>query len=275
MRPSVRSWPLSVLLLTTSAQAQDMAPPEEKAPRLLQIAGQGAGSWSTGNTRSWILNAALRTSLRLGPNQWTMSGIYTYSAATTAPSGAPPDAPAEHYVADSNLYGRARYDRSFLGMKNAVFVGMLAFRDTSSGFAARYMPYVGYERILLHKPKLGELWVEGGYRLAYESLDRDPAALREGLPATRWVHGPTAFVGGKLELSETTNLEVGVEALEDVRQWRDLRINTFASATSYVARGFSFGLSWNSRWLWEPIGDRVPLDTSLQAVLISQLDIDL
>lgn len=257
------------MLAPAAARAQDNAPPESDR-RVLDISGQGGTSWSTGNTRAFALNAAFRGALRLGENQLNLSAIYNYSSATAAPSGAPVDAPQNHYVADDNIYGRIRYDRTFLGTRNAAFLGFLAFRDASAGFNARLMPLAGYERVIVQKEKIGEIWTELGYRASYEHLNRDAAALLQGLPNERLVHGPTAYLGGKLELSPTFEMDLGVEAQERLTDWSDLRMNVIASAMSFVGRSFSFGVNFTARYLLTPIGARAHTDTSLQAVLVSQ-----
>lgn len=251
-----------------AASAQDNAPPEEEK-RVLDLSGQMAASWATGNTRALVVNAGFRGAVRLNQNQLTLSALYNYQAATAAPAGSPPDAPEAHY-ADRNYYARLRYDRSFLGDRNAIFVGLLAFRDVGSGFDSRLMPYVGYERVLLSRRGVGELWVEGGYRLAHEDLNRDQRARDDGLPGDRWVHGPTAFVGGKVELTQTFVADVGVETMDSVGHWGDVRVNVIANAMSFIGHGFAFGTNFTMRYLREPIGDRAHVDTSLQAVLAAQ-----
>lgn len=263
----------SLVLLPAAAAAQDNAPPENDDG--LNVSGQGGLSWSTGNTKALVASMAVRSDLKVGPNQFAVSTFYSYSAATVVPEGAPDDAPAQHFVADNTMYGRLRYDRSFLGDRNALFLGVVAFRDTSSGFNARVMPFTGYERILLQKDNVGELWVEGGYRTAYELLNRDPQALRDGVPSDRLVHGPTAFVGGKIDISPQFSLDLGFEGQERLTDWHDFRINAVASAMSFIGHSLSFGLNFNARYLLTPIGARAHTDTSLQAVLVSAHDFPL
>ena len=265
---------LALVFLPAEALAQDNAPPATEK-RVLDVSGQGGISWATGNTKAALVSAAIRASLRLGANQVSLSSFYTYSGATTQPSDGPPDAPQQHYVADNNTYARIRYDRSFLGERNAAFVGFLAFRDTSSGWNSRFMPFVGYERVVLQKEHVGELWVEGGYRASYEHLNLDQRAKDEGLPRVRLVHGPTALVGGKLEITPTFELDLGVEAQERLTDWNDLRMNVIASAMSFIGHSVSFGVNFTARYLLTPIGARAHTDTSLQAVIVSQHDFPL
>lgn len=259
---------VTFLLVAASARAQDNAPPESQK-RVLDLSGQAALSWASGNTRAMVVNAGFRSAIRLDDNQLTLSGLYNYQAATTQPSGAPPEAPAERY-SGSNLYARLRYDRSFFDDENALFVGLVAFRDTSSGFDSRLMPYVGYERVLVSKENLGEIWVEGGYRLAHEDLNRDQRARDLGLPGARLQHGPMAFVGSKLEITPTFVADVGVELIDSVGAWSDVRINLVANAMSFIGKGFAFGTNLTVRYLHDPIGARAHTDTSLQAVLAAQ-----
>ena len=194
---------------------------------------------------------AARSGVKIGPNQLAVSTFYSYSAATAVPEGAPQDAPAERFVADNTMYGRLRYNRSFLGDRNAHFVGVVAFRDTSSGFDARLMPFVGYECILLQRDHVGELWVEGG-------------------TAPR-----TSCSVGKIDLPPQFSLDLGFEAQERLTDWSDFRIDAVASAMTFLGHRLSFGVSFNARYLLTPIGARSHTDTSLQAVLVSAHDFPL
>ena len=133
----------------------------------------------------------------------------------------------------------------------------------------------GYERTLLQKDKVGELWVEGGYRAAYEMLNLDPQAMTEGYPDNRLVHGPTAYLGSKLDLAPHFEVDLGVEAQERLTDWSDLRMNVIASAMSFIGNSFSFGANFTARYLLTPIGARAHTDTSLQAVLVSAHDFPL
>lgn len=256
------------LLLPRFAHAQDNAPPESEK-RVIDLSGQVAASWAAGNTRAFVLNAGVRGALRLNQNQLTLSGLYNHQAATTQPSGAGPDDPTQHY-SDRNMYARIRYDRSFLGDRNALFVGLLGFRDSSSGFDSRVMTYGGYERIVADKPGLGEIWVEAAYRAVHEDLNRDEKARADGLPGDRFIHGPMAMVGGKLELTPTFVADVGVELMDTVGAWSDVRLNLIANAMSFIGKGFAFGTNFTMRYLHDPIGARAHTDTSLQAVLAAQ-----
>ena len=260
---------LALLSTARVATAQDMAPPEDAEKPALSLGGQAGVSWATGHTKSLVANAALRASLRSGSNQLTLSGVFAYSSAEAVPEGEAKNAPEKRFVADDNVYARVRYDRFFLE-RNAAFFGFLAFRDPSSGFTSRFMPYAGLLRTLLEKKSVWALWGEAGYRGAVERLDLDDAAVAAGLPQQRFVHGPSAFLGYRVSLSPTVSFDVGAEALTDVRQPTDLRVNTFGSLISFIAGDSSFGVSWNSRYLLEPIGDRNALDTSLQVVFLNQ-----
>jgi hypothetical protein len=73
-----------------------------------------------------------------------------------------------------------------------------------------------------------------------------------------------------VSLSDAVDLDAGVEALANVRRFGDVRVNTFVSLISKIAGDLSFGVSFNSRYLTEPVGDRAPLDTSMQVVFLHQ-----
>lgn len=278
---------LALALAARTAAAQDIAPPTEEKESgkgaakdegaaegphpedRLKLGAQLGGSWATGNTKSFVLNAALRSSIRVERHQLTLSGVFAYTTAREVPEGAADGASAVKIVADDNVYGRVRYD-FFLTPKSTVFGGFLGFRDPSSGFLYRWMPYAGYLQVLASSPGKFELWAEGGYRLAWERLSRDEQAVAEGVDRWRVVHGPTLFVGTQVSLSDTVDLDAGVEALANVRRFEDVRVNTFASLLSKIAGDLSFGASFNSRYLTEPVGARAPLDTSLQVVFVHQ-----
>lgn len=280
---------LSLALTVRSAVAQDISPPTEEkeggeegkggdqakqakaggSSDRLKLGGQLGGSWSTGNTKSFVLTGGVRSVLRVDRHQLTASVNGAYTTAREVPEGASEGEPARRFVADDNVYGRLRYDL-FLGERNSAFVGFLGFRDPSSGFLYRWMPYAGLLQVLAASPGRFELWAEGGYRVAWERLARDARAASEGLGPWRFVQGPAAFLGVQISLSENVDLDAGVEALTDVRRPGDVRVNTFASLLSKIAGDLSFGANFNSRYLAEPIGDRERLDTSMQIVFLHQ-----
>ncbi|MEO7093159.1 MAG: DUF481 domain-containing protein, partial [Polyangiales bacterium] len=129
-------------------RAQDAAPPVEEGGSKdeTRLGGLLGGSWSSGNSNSYAANLQLRVTHRRGDEQLMWSGSVGYGRAT-APhheDESDPDAEDHDFKTDSLYYTRLRYDHFFLE-KNALFLAALAFRDTSSGFRARYSPYAGYQ----------------------------------------------------------------------------------------------------------------------------------
>lgn len=268
------------LLAPASALAQDSAPPagEARVPGAppppperdaTRVQVQLGGSWSEGNSRSYALNVAARLALRRGDNQLTASGQVSYSRVFAPLTDAPPGAAPVDVTSDSMFQAQLRYDRFFLD-RNAVFARGLAFRDTSSGFAARWSGGFGYLRVLAARPRSHNLWVEGGYDLAAESLERDPEAVRAGLPGSRLVHLARSLVGFQAQPSEAVSADVAAEVQLDVPDPDDWRVNGVASLMARVAGDLHLGVNLNLRYLHAPVGAREPLDTSTQLVALYQ-----
>ncbi len=260
---------------SAAAQSQDVAPPieeEGKSNDKMRLSAQVGGSWSTGNTKAYAANSQARFAIRRGNNQLTWSGVANYSRATASPASSDPDAEETTYVADSLWYTRARYDR-FVLEKSTVFVGGQFFRDSGSGFRARAAGDVGVTRTLFATEPF-ELYAEAGFRLMREWLLLDRAAREDGLPTQRWLYSPTLAVGTVINLNETLNFEVGAEGLYAVNNKGDFRMFGFASLINRIGKGFALGMNFNLRYVRMPIGDREPLDSQLQLVLIGDATYD-
>jgi hypothetical protein len=259
----------TVTAWSARGRAQDAAPPvEEGSKDETRLGGLFGGSWSSGNSKSYAANLQLRFSHRRGDEQLMWSGAASHGRAT-APhheDESDPDAEEHAFKTDSLYYTRVRYDHFFLE-HNTLFVAALAFRDTSSGFRARYSPYVGYQRTFIATESF-ELWTDVGYRLAREVLFLDRKAIDDGFAEKRWVHGPLVTLGVELELDETLDADLAIEAQQAVNREKDFRLFGIASLTHRLGKGFSLGMNFNLRYHREPIGDREPLDTQLLVVAI-------
>jgi putative salt-induced outer membrane protein YdiY len=261
---------LGLLILPRVALAQDSAPPVEESGKTDQthLSGQLGGTWSSGNSKSYSANFQTRVSHRRGNSQLTWSGVFNYGRATAQhlEDDDNPDAPEHKFKTDSLYYTRLRYDHFFYE-KNTVFLAALAFRDSSSGFRARYSPYFGYERILIAGESF-KLWTDLGYRFAHEILFLDQKARQDGMAERRWVHGPLLTLGMELKLNETLDLDISVEAQQALNREKDLRFFSVTNLTNRIGKGFALGMNFNARYHREPIGDRSPLDTQLQVVAL-------
>lgn len=261
------SFALVTLAPSSRASAQDAAPPIEGGSHdRTKVSGQLGGSWSSGNSRSYSANTQVRLSHRRGMDEITWSGIVNYgrAAAPRAEDEHDPDAPQHRFKTDSLYYTRLRYDR-FVSERDALFVGALAFRDTSSGFRARYSPYGGFQHTWIASEAF-HLWTDVGYRAAHEILFLDRKAREDGFGERRWVHGPLLTLGTSLELNKTLDLDVAIEAQQAVNRERDFRVFAIANLVNRVGKGFALGMNFNARYHREPIGAREPLDTQLQVV---------
>ncbi|MBI2391672.1 MAG: DUF481 domain-containing protein [Deltaproteobacteria bacterium] len=266
-RAVVGAFAIAALGVSARASAQDAAPPiEGGSTDRTKLSGQLGGSWSSGNSKSYSSNTQVRVSHRRGMDEVTWSGIVNYgrAAAPRAEDERDPDAPEHRFKTDSLYYTRLRYDR-FLSEHNALFVGGLVFRDTSSGFRARYSPYGGFQHTWIATGAF-ELWTDIGYRAAHEILFLDRKAREDGFGERRWVHGPLLTLGTSLELNTTLDLDVALEAQQAVNREQDFRVFAIANLFNRVGKGFALGMNFNARYHREPIGAREPLDTQLQVV---------
>jgi hypothetical protein len=254
-------------MVTTAARAQDAAPPIEGGnPNKTKLSGQLGGSWSTGNSKTYSTNFQLRVSHRQDKHELTWSGIVNYGHATAqrVEDDDNPDAPEYKIKTDSLYYTRLRYD-FFVSEHNALFLGALAFRDTSSGFRSRLSPYAGYQHTWVATEPF-EFWTDVGYRLAREVLFLDQKARDDGFAETRWVHGPLLTLGISSELGKTLDLDVVVEAQQALNRERDFRVFSTTNLTNRIGKGFSLGMNFNLRYNRETIGAREPLYSQLQVV---------
>ena len=255
------------LLITTAAHAQDAAPPIQGGSHdKTKLSGQLGGNWSTGNSKSFSTNLQTRISHRRGNHEVTWSGIVNYGHATAqrVEDDDNPDAPEYKIKTDSLYYTRLRYD-FFVTEHNALFIGALAFRDTSSGFRSRLSPYAGYQHTWIGSEAF-ELWTDVGYRVAREVLFLDQQARADGFAETRWVHGPLLTLGMSSEIGKTLDLDIAVEAQQSLNREKDFRLFSTTNLTNRIGKGFSLGMNFNFRYNHEPIGSREPLDTQLQVV---------
>lgn len=259
----------ALVLFAERARAQDAAPPiEGGSTDRTKLSGQLGGTWSSGNSKSYAANFQARVSHRRGMDELTWSGIVNYGRAT-APQledEADPDAEEHRFKTDSLYYTRLRYDR-FIAEHHALFLGALAFRDTSSGFRARYSPYAGYQHTWIAHESF-EFWTDVGYRAAYEILFLDRRAREEGFAERRWVHGPLLTLGVASELGKALDLDIVVEAQQAANREKDFRIFSTTNLVNRIGKGFALGMNFNLRYHREPIGAREPLDTQLQLVAI-------
>jgi hypothetical protein len=265
----VRRLAFLLVFIPSVARAQDAAPPvEEGNKNQTRFSGQLGGTWSSGNSKSFSTNFQSRISHRRGNSQLMWSGALNYGRATASKLEEEdnPEAEQHTFKTDSLYYTRLRYDQFFLE-RNAVFLSVLAFRDTSSGFRARYSPIAGYQRTWIATESF-ETWTDVGYRVAHEILFLDSKARADGIPERRWVHGPTVTLGLELKLNETLDLDVAFEAQQAVNDRKDFRVFGMTNLTNHVGKGFALGMNFNLRYLHEPIGDREPLDTQIQLVAL-------
>lgn len=129
----------------------------------------------------------------------------------------------EEKTAES-LNVQARYD-FFLSRMNALFVAVALRQDRFAGLSPRLQNQIGYMRNFFKREK-HRLWAEVGYDLTFDNFDYSVLERpSEGAPDDQVVHAARLFLGYDNHINEDFTYLTGIEALFNVEDAEDIRIN--------------------------------------------------
>ncbi|HJK94095.1 MAG TPA: DUF481 domain-containing protein [Polyangiaceae bacterium LLY-WYZ-15_(1-7)] len=207
---------------------------------------------NTGNTRSWTANAGSNFRLVRGRHAFGAEWAFNYGRADL------PDDGVDDYTdtaRNSNL--RLRYDL-YLTRMDALFVALAHRWDTFAGLDTRLQGQVGYLRNFFREEN-HRAWGEVGYDITYDNFDpeaiQDPDTASDpmcdpamGAPddiadrpaicqadGSQIVHAARVYLGYENALNEHVRFLTGVEALLNLEEPEDLRINYDAALRSTIA----------------------------------------
>lgn len=248
---------LSLWGLTASAQPADPAQltervnedrPEEDVTSWALSAGAVI---NTGNTRSWMLNAGTNFRIVRGRHALGAEWAFNYGRANL------PNDDRDAYVDTvRNSNARLRYD-FYLTKLDALFLAVAHRWDTFAGLDTRLQLQGGYLRNFF-KESNHRSWVELGYDMTYDNFD--PEAIQDpntagnvqcdpslGAPmnvadrpeicqadTTQLVHAARVYLGYENALNENVRFLTGLEALLNLQEIEDLRLNFDAALRSTI-----------------------------------------
>lgn len=218
--------------------------PEEDTTSWALSAG---GTFASGNTQSYAVNAGTNLSLIRGRHGIGASWTFVMGGANL-----PDDMVDEYVLTARNSNARLRYD-FYLTKNDALFVALAHRWDTFAGLDTRLQLQAGYMRNFLNVEK-HRAWGEIGYDLTYDNfdperrLDPDQSGLMECMGAdpltapdvclaegTQIVHAARIYLGYDNQLSEAVRFLAGLEALLNLQEIEDLRLNFDAALQSTIA----------------------------------------
>lgn len=232
---------------------------------LVQITGGAA--LSSGNTRSYTVTLGGQFGLFRKNHQLSVNALGMITAAKPPRGEKNPDGSDDYVKTAANIIGKARYDL-FLSNMDALFLALVPRRDVFAGLDLRMQMQAGYSRFLYAPSPAHRFWAEAGYDLTYDNFATLTATadttltvseqqrMAAGLPASgdiiqrtttssnpghEFIHSARAFLGYTNALSKLALLNLGVEALFDVKDGKNVRINTVADLTTTLSDRFKLG----------------------------------
>lgn len=253
-------------------EAATLEAPEANSTSLVLTAG---GVLQTGNTETLLLNSGaalevIRGNHALTANLTWVLGLaegFNFSEATA-----------------HNVNGRTRYDIFFTD-DDAAFAAFVLRWDRFAGLAPRLQGQIGYLRNLLRElddegATQHRLWGEVGYDITgdffdYDIIDPDnmiPAADRISSEA---IHSARLFLGWQKVVNENLAVRASAEALINLEDPGDSRINGELGATLAVADNLQAELLFRVQADTDPPGsgdnEAKPVDTTTQVNLVYSL----
>lgn len=234
------------------------------------------GQLNTGNTEAWQLNTGSAFVLVRGRHGLALNMDFSYGRANVA-DDLDENGEAIDELVDTirNLRTKARYD-FFITPMDALFLAGAYRWDTFAGLDARVQGQVGYMRNLF-KETNHRFWGELGYDITYDNYDPDPLLadpadpMSEVLPGDEVVHSVRGFIGYDNQINATLTFLTGLEALENVEDTDDFRLNWDNALRSSISGSFQLEMKFSLQFDNQPVPDKETLDTATTLTLIYTL----
>lgn len=217
---------------------------------------------TTGNARTTTLTVGANASRKDDGNKFTLDGLLAYGRSgvlvivdADADGFAGPGEISRETRTTANAWTlKARYDRTF-APKNGFFVAALLGADAPGGKDLASGGQVGYVR-RLWKTGRDELVLEAGYDFSWE--DYSAAGTRSAA-----IHSARLLLGDTVKLADGVGLAASLEVLsnlneekapsawhpgEDVKPFRDTRVNAKVALTAKVLGNMSLSLGFALRY---------------------------
>jgi putative salt-induced outer membrane protein YdiY len=225
------------------------------------------GVWSAGNTKQITLNAGTEGRFVRGAHGIGGKAALVYGTADTTGGG------YDETAFNVNL--RLRYD-FYLTDYDALFGAAVYRHDRFAGLDHRAEGQVGYQRHFFREDK-HRGWGEAGYditvdRVYIESVTLDAMMAPIGSVETfDWVdpvHAARLYLGYENLLNDAVTLRTGLEALINVEEPEDTRLNWDNTLSSKLVGSLSVELGFLLQFDNVPVPGRKKVDTSTKLNLV-------
>ena len=278
-----------VLVAAGSAAAQPEAAQnfresyQDKPDEVLSWSASLGLVYAAGNTNAWTLNAG--TQFRIVRNRSAFSLDWTFAYGRTDLT---PNDDTDGFVDTvRNSNARARYD-FYLTRMDALFVAVAHRWDTFAGLDTRIQAQAGYLRNFIQEEK-HRFWTEVGYDFTHDNYvptqDPDTETLAACDPAMgapmaigdrpsecivegQNVHAARAFLGYDNKLNDFVLFSAGLEALFNLQDGDDIRLNFDAAVVSTLSDLFKLEVKLKILFDNVPVPDKGKYDALLTANLV-------
>jgi putative salt-induced outer membrane protein YdiY len=249
-------------------QHTEAAPKDEFQEDVTTLNASLGGSLNTGNTEAWQLNTGSAFALVRGRHGVAATVDFSYGRANV-----PDDDVDELVDTVRNFRSKARYD-FFLTTMDAVFAAAGYRWDTFAGLDTRFQLQPGYMRIFYRAPD-HRFWGELGYDFTYDNYHPDPLPnpddMDEFLDGDEVVHSARGFLGYDNKLNAALTFLTGLEALVNVEDTGDLRLNWDNALRSSIGGNFQLEAKFTIQYDMEPVPGAEKLDTLTTLTIIYTL----
>jgi hypothetical protein len=270
-------------LVTLSVPSLSLAQPAGPVELTNEAPTEDRTSWDiiaggtavTGNTKSFGLTAGTQFTLIRNKHRFDANSLLIYTRARVVVD----DATGATEMNDTarNMNSSARYEY-FFKKRDAVFIGLKHRWDTFAGLDTRLQVQPGYLRVFHEKEELQRrFWGELGYDFTWDNLFPNPLpnpafpddpTARQFLDDSVFVHAARAFLGWDFRVQDKLRILTGLEALLNVVEPGDLRVNWNTRITTSLSKRVEIGVQYLLMYDRIPVPGAKKLDTYLLANLI-------
>lgn len=230
---------------------------------------------NTGNTKAYLINTGTRLRLVRGIHAVTTEFNFNVGRAkvlvdTVTPNLVDPMMPPilgqreEWTTTAQNINAKLRYELYMTEM-DALFAGEIFRWDRFAGLDSRFQTQLGYQRHFIRVEK-HRMWVEAGYDLTLDNYQPESVT-----PNTDTVHAARLMAGYNNELNEHALFLTELEALFNVEELEDVRVNYMLGLRTTLAESLKAELTFTARFDNVPVEGAAELDTLTQVNLIYSL----
>jgi len=238
-----------------SEHANAEAPTEDSTDLKFQAGAQ----LQSGNTQSYAINGGMLCDVVRNRHAFHLDGIGAWGAS------APPDGGNVQRTA-RNVNTSARYDYYLTGM-DALFVGIRTRWDTFAGLYSRLQNQIGYLRNFV-KNDHHRFWGEVGWDLTWDEYFTVDAMTMTRTNGSAIVNAARAFVGLESQFNEHVKLKSGAEALFNVEDGQDVRVNALVGLTTAFSDKFKLEILFTVLFDNVPVPGNQTTDTTTLISLI-------